>query len=422
MAKKPVVKATKDAVEKTASDAAKTVESKVVEAKADAKDAVKEVAETNAADLPKAKTLEEPKKKSSFASKALTAIALLFAGGAAALYGGPKVAPMLPAGMAPVAKFLSPGEASMSDQIAQIETDFDARLGALENAKAPDLSENLKTLNADIDTRFATLSDQMAAVDGKDIETRLSAVETQVTGLSATMNSLNEQLAGVEGGTNSAELAGYQSVIEGLKAEITALSTKQGAMGQRIDEVSANTDRRVEEAEIKVAEVQETAEATISDISRAKAITDITAAMESGSDFSAALASLTDGGVSVPEALSNVSGGIPTLASLKTGFSSAAHAGLKASIKADAPTGVGGKLSSFLKSQVTVRSLEPQEGSSTDAVLSRIQGALDNDDLSQALEQTAGLNDVAKSAMADWLASAQTRQSAQSALSALSAK
>ena len=72
-----------------------------------------------------------------------------------------------------------------------------------------------------------------------------------------------------------------------------------------------------------------------------------------------------------------------------------------------------------MKSQVTVRSLEPQDGTSTDAILSRIQGALDNDNLVDALAQADGLNDISKSAMADWLASATTRQSALYAVSAL---
>jgi len=117
----------------------------------------------------------------------------------------------------------------------------------------------------------------------------------------------------------------------------------------------------------------------------------------------------------------DLAGGVATLASLKTGFSSAAHAGLKASIKEQTPTGLGGKLSGFLKSQVTVRSLEPQEGTSADAVLSRIQGALDNDNLAGALSEATALGDASKSAMTDWLSSAQTRQNALNALSALSA-
>jgi len=417
MAKKPVVKATKDAVKDSAEGVVEKVESDVVDVKSEVVEKVDEKAsEVIADDVPR-----QAKSKSSFSSKALGAIALLLLGGAAALYGGPKLAPMLPAGMAPVANFLSPGEASASDQIATLGSDLDARLNALENAKAPDLSEELKSLNADIDSRLTGLSDQMNAVDGTDIETRLAAVETQLTGLTATMDSLNAQLAGVEGGQGNADLTVYQSVIDGLKAEVAALSTKQGAMTQRIDEVSANTDRRVEEAEVKVAQVEETAQESISDISRAKALTDIAAAMESGADFSAALSSLTDGGVEVPAALMDLAGGVPTLATLKSGFSDAAHAGLKASIKEETSNGLGGKLTGFLKSQITVRSLEPQEGTSADAVLSRIQGALDDDNLMGALEQVSGLSDASKTAMTGWLSSAQTRQSALDALLALTA-
>lgn len=360
---------------------------------------------------------EKPQKKS---SKLLPAAVLLLAGGGAALYGGPKLAPHLPAGMAPVAEFLSPGEATARDQIANLEKQLATRIEALENAEAPDISAELASLNSGIEERITGLSDQIAATDSGDIEARLAAVETQLSGLSASMETLTNKMAGVSSGEASPELASYQSVIDGLRAEIAALSSKQGMIGQRIDEVAVKTDRRVEEADAKVEEVTQTAQASISDITQAKAISDIAAAIESGTGFADALTTLSDGGVTISAALMDAGAGVATLAKLKADFSSAAHGALKASIKSEADTGTTSKLMGFLKSQVTVRSLEPQDGETTDAVLSRIQGALDADNLSDALMQAAGLNEVSKSAMSDWLASATKRQSALDAVSALS--
>ena len=360
-----------------------------------------------------------PAAKSKISTKLLIGAVLLIIGGGAALIGGPKLAPMLPAGMAPVADFLAPGQATARDQIAAMDAQFSTRIAALENTKVPDFGADLQNLSAQIDTRITDLSDQVAASDSGDIESRLSGVETQIAGLRASMDTLTTQLSGVTSGEASPELAGYQSIVDGLKAEIAALSSQQGLIDQRIDEVAVKTDRRVQEADAKIVEAQETAQSTVSNISRAKAISDISAAIESGADFTAALTTLTDGGVELPASLVDVAAGVPTLASLKSTFSGAAHAALKASIKDQANAGVTNKLMGFLKSQVTVRSLEPQDGTSTDAILSRIQGALDNDNLVDALAQADGLNDISKSAMADWLASATTRQSALYAVSAL---
>lgn len=396
MAKKPIVTDVKENEELPQSDDVSV-------------DAVIEDAETDAA-------ITVPQKKSSLSTKVLGAFALLLAGGAAGLYGGPKLAPMLPAGMAPVAQFLSPGEASSTDKIANLEGRLNTRLTAIENVEAPDITTQFNVLSENMSSRITALSDQVSAADSGDIEARLAAAETQLSGLAASIKSLSI----TPSGDGSVDVSGFQATIEGLKAQIETLSSKQGMIGQKIDDVAANTNRRVEEAQTKVAEVEQNAQATISDITRAKAISDIAGAIETGDDFSAALTTLIDGGVSVPSELSNVAEGVPTLATLKAGFSDAAHAALKASIKQETPESLVGKLAGFFKSQVTVRSLDPQEGETTDAVLSRIQGALDGEDLAFALKQTVGLNDASKSAMANWLSAAQTRQTALDAVSAFS--
>jgi hypothetical protein len=355
-----------------------------------------------------------PSKKSSVSGKVLGALVLLLAGGAAALYGGPKLAPMLPAGMAPVAQFLSPGEASATDKIANLEAALNTRLTTLESAEAPDVTGQFTALSADMNSRITALSDQVTASDSGDIESRLTAVETQIAGIAATIDSLSAPTDG------SVDVSGFQATIDGLKAQIETLSSKQGMIGQKIDDVAANTNRRVAEAQTKVAEVEENAASTISDITRAKAISDIAGALEAGGDFSAALTTLKDGGVTVPTELVELGAGVPTFATLKADFSSAAHAGLKASIKGETSDNMSGKLVGFFKSQVTVRSLEPQEGENTDAVLSRIQGALDGENLADALQQAAGLNAASKSAMANWLSAAQTRQTAWDAVATVS--
>ena len=80
---------------------------------------------------------------------------------------------------------------------------------------------------------------------------------------------------------------------------------------------------------------------------------------------------------------------------------------------------MGGKLLGFLKSQVTVRSLDAQKGNSVNAVLSRMQVALNNDDLSEVIDQASLLDEPAKSGIKDWLTLAVNRQTVVDAFSKL---
>jgi hypothetical protein len=73
----------------------------------------------------------------------------------------------------------------------------------------------------------------------------------------------------------------------------------------------------------------------------------------------------------------------------------------------------------FLKSQVTIRSLDSQEGASTDAVLSRIQVALNNDNLTGVLFQENDLDEPTRLAMNSWLLAVKKRQAALDAVANL---
>ena len=78
-------------------------------------------------------------------------------------------------------------------------------------------------------------------------------------------------------------------------------------------------------------------------------------------------------------------------------------------------------LHAFLQSQVGGRSLEPQEGDSADAVLSRAEAALREGDLAATVAELSGLPEEALEMMADWTASAQTRIAALEAMDAFAA-
>lgn len=349
----------------------------------------------------------------SLSSKVLTGLALLLTGGVLALWGGPKVAPYLPAGLAPVADFLAPGGQGAREQVAALRVEMDDKISAMADGQnTDDVNAAIAKYDAAIQSQLTALSDQLASTDGAAIESRLAQLETTAEGLTAQMQTLTDSLTNVASdsaglSTEAAQqLAAYQARIKGLQAEIQSLSSQQGMLSQKIDDVSVTSERKVKEATEDAATRVATAEVK-------RGLSELAKALDSGAPFGGALDTLRSGGLDIPQALvMSADKGVVPMAALKTSFSSAAHTALKASIKSQEPTGLGDKLGLFLKSQVTVRSLEPKEGSDPDAVLSRVQGFLNDDNLAAAIEQASTLPDAAKSSISDWLDNANTRLNA----------
>lgn len=119
-------------------------------------------------------------------------------------------------------------------------------------------------------------------------------------------------------------------------------------------------------------------------------------------------------------ALEPAAKGVPSRASLATGFAQAAEAARKA----DQPQSgdwVDRSLS-VVQDLVTVRPAPGEvEGTDTDAVLARAEGRLQRGDLAGAVEAVKGLSGPAASAIAGWRSQAEARLSAESALQSLSA-
>ena len=107
-------------------------------------------------------------------------------------------------------------------------------------------------------------------------------------------------------------------------------------------------------------------------------------------------------GITVPEGLTAAAAsGVPTLAELRDSFPDAAHEAIRASIMASAGDGVVARSRAFLEAQVASRSLTPQPGMAPDAVLSRMEDRLRQDDLAGALAEAAQLPSEASAAMGE---------------------
>ncbi len=414
----------------------------------------------------------EEERRSSLAGRFLWLLLLLLGGAGLALWGGPKLAPMLPEPLQPLAKYLTPGASEVktsldevNTEIAALRTDTQAKIEALPApvgqaaideaiAKAVGtarteteaaMTERTDKLAADL----AALSDKVTAADSGEIEGRLSSLESKIAGMSTEFASLQSALGELKTSTGesdnntataelsaelAAKMAAYAASLDGLKAELAEVSTQNGEVRQRIDEVEAATARQISEADARVEarinaaderteEMEQTAEVAAKAAEIEAAMRNVRAKLDNGAAFSDELAVVVDAaGVDLPEALMmHAENGVPTAASLEGGFGNAASAAIRSSIKADADAGTVSGFRAFLKSQVVTRSLSPQDGDGTDAVLSRMEAGFKNGDLAATLSEAEALPAPAAEAMADWLTKARTRAEALSGFDALNA-
>lgn len=378
----------------------------------------------------------------SFASRALTFLLLLLAGAGLGLWAAPKIAPMLPAGMSGVAEWLTPGAAGSDDRIAALELRLDtdlsqvtARFAELEPADDvaatvdSSVSAAVTAARSDLQAEIAALDDRLSQIDPAQIGQRLSQIETAVDGQRAELASIKDQFSGGAAATSAlSEQTGeqidlYRAELEGLRAELGTQSGKVAELIARIDAVDAKAERQIETAQARVAEVEAKAATEVTIASAEADLSDVRAALAAGEPFADALQPLVDAGqITVPETLTTVAAaGVPTINRLRVEFPDAAHDAVQASIITSADENVMARTTAFLRAQVASRSLSPKEGADADAVLSRMEARLREDDLAAALAESEALPAEAAAAMAGWLDAARSRLAAEQALSDLTA-
>lgn len=251
-----------------------------------------------------------------------------------------------------------------------------------------------------IEDRVAGLGDAMDT-----ITTRLDEIATRLDETTDRLDTLEQrpivQADGEDGGATSAlaaELRDLQSSVEAQRAELDALIAEAQAQEEQAQADAQQAETAAQQA-----------------LARA-ALARIQTALDTGSDFSGAVTDLRDTGVDVPAALADATGGVPTLAELQAEFPEAARPALSAARRSSGEAdGLGG----FLRTQLGVRSLEPQEGESPDAILSRAEAALRDGRLADTLAELNTLPPEGQTVMSDWIARAETRQNAVAAANEL---
>lgn len=370
----------------------------------------------------------------SVAAWVLGILLLLLAGAALGIWGAPKLAPRLPAGMKPVADWLAPGSSATEDEIATLRADvegriadLDARVGALPSPADIDtrIGAQVSPLASQLAGDVTALKASIGQIDGADTRARLDKLESALQGQAAELGTLKEQLAGAAGAASAAtaeKIDVYRAELDGVRATVGSLQDQVGALAARIDEVGKSAEARVAAAESKATETAAQAATALSAAEANAQVALIRAAVASGAPYAEPLGLLQSRGVAVPAGLeAGAASGVESLAALRDSFPDAAHEAIKASIMASAGNGVVARARAYVRAQVASRSLTPQVGAGTDAVLSRMEDKLRHDDLAGALEEAKALPSEAAAAMAGWLDAARLRAEAIDGMAALAA-
>ena len=317
----------------------------------------------------------------------------LICGGIITLSFSTKISALLPSGMAPLARFLSPSEALAIERIQIYKLETDNRLNKIENIKHPNVDLKIKELRDEISNDIAQISKELTEIDNSKIENRLNELEKKITNTLTLVDELVFNSSKNVIINDSPLNKNYDLIIKKLRSEITFLSNQQNFLIEQFNILkTANLNTPNNDSK------------DLNDFDKIKE------ALNFGGPYKLALEKISKKEIQIPKALLDNSEGVVTMNYLKTNFPTVAHASLKASLKQTDESGLGGKLLGFLKSQVTVRSLDAQEGNSINAILSRMQVALNNDDLSEVIRQSSDLNGAAKSEIKDWLSLAVKRQ------------
>lgn len=240
----------------------------------------------------------------------------------------------------------------------------------------------------------------------------LAAVDENIAGLAARLDVVEKQPS-ADGTLQEAAVAAYQRDIDALRAQIEA---QQSEMSEMMTATAAQLAQTREEA----VAIEENAVANARAATARVALTKVDSAVDSGAPFGAPLAELTEAlGISAPQALADTADGVTTLAELQQAFPAAAREALNTARSEGASGEAEGGIGSFLRSQLNVRSVAPQEGDSVDAILSRAEAALKDNRLADTMAEVAGLPEVARATLTDWSAMAETRLAAQDAVAEL---
>ncbi|MDH5798538.1 MAG: mitofilin family membrane protein, partial [Paracoccaceae bacterium] len=296
--------------------------------------------------------------------------------------------------------------------------------------------------DAEADANIAALQEQvgMAVSELATLKSDLRVVaemsELQGSALSDTLDDLDKRVSALQddlAATANARDA-LETVDSALRARITELEARPlpdteaetkiiALYQQQLEKLRALVDERLAGIEAAQGKAEAAGAKAVAQISAARRQADLAALTDrisSGEPYEELLTVLLDQGLTIPPVLAeNAESGIVGQDRLEQRFSERALPALEASIRADAAAGKIDRTTAFMRIQLGIRSLSPQDGDDPDAVLSRAEAFLGEGDLATALAELQNLPAEGQKVMEDWVLLAQNRQAALAALAAL---
>jgi len=154
----------------------------------------------------------------------------LICGGIITLSFSTKISALLPSGMAPLARFLSPSEALAIERIQIYKLETDNRLNKIENIKHPNVDLKIKELRDEISNDIAQISKELTEIDNSKIENRLNELEKKITNTLTLVDELVFNSSKNVIINDSPLNKNYDLIIKKLRSEITFLSNQQNLL------------------------------------------------------------------------------------------------------------------------------------------------------------------------------------------------
>lgn len=367
----------------------------------------------------------------SISARLLRILGIFLVGIVAALWAGPKIAPNLPSGLGFVADWLTPGKDAALIAVEAARSELSARIATIPAAPSVAeltalVDESIAARLAELETRIDDLVDRQGLPEA-EFAVRLEALEARIAALDAEMTTLVASAGSVAAPTGTApdmaQVAGLTAQINAIRAGLASIAGKHAALAQEVTSLRAKTESRIAAAQTEVATAEAQAEATRASAEIQVALAALSSAVDSGLPFGKPLARLAEltGAESPAALLVAAETGVATIIALQESFPQAAHEAIRAATQAAAGDGMLAGIGAFLEAQIAARSLSPQTGTGTDAVLSRAEEGLRHGNLDLVFLELAALPAEAAASMAGWQALAGARTAALQALADLSA-
>ncbi len=304
--------------------------------------------------------------------------------------------------------------------------------------------EEFQATLADVENRIVELQAAQEEESGRITNLQMEVERFDSTAIAATLLELKDA-----SDTVKAELDRIDGIMSAVQERVEDVGAQPIPVGKLPEEIVNAYDRQLAEVlgavDERFGEMRKTLDAGMAEIEAARevaalseqgarqaeraaeareALARIVSALNSGMDFTSELRVFQEkSGLEPPELLVSIAKeGVPTRDELASAFPEVAREALNAATKDAVNSGDIGPVRAFLRTQLGLRSLEPREGDSPDAVLSRAEAATRADDLNTALTEITALPQAGRDQFRDWTMLAQRRRDALDAVMDLSAQ